>query len=572
MRTQKGFTLFTALISLLLVSISLALIFNMINTEETYLSLIQDQSSLSDLMTVGDIARADAFNTFIITLRTQWESYKSKDDAAFKLDRKYMDQNWDEFVNTFTKDAFFEQSFAAYFAQGLLFNLQYSQNPPGYNITIDDEGIRNTVDSTGDNTFDEVVAQMFIDGGEKVDVIECSTDNENCIGSFYLTLDTTKLPDEKYEILPVVTVLKYKSNQVIQRPVLSRQIYKIYMPWRGFQAFRVARNIAHGNDVEKSGNPAIGADTGLFSPDIHNTLEQARLGFCDPGTCAPRTNFFVTPTLTGDPNNRCHEISNPSISTSSLPTTLGFTSLTLQPFILFSDSTTANTQFKDLYQATLFSNLQSRPSDTIIYNNGLVMQGTAVPLTNDVNIFSVNVVVNKKRTKTYSDAAPGVGSTNYTPQSSFSVIDNMIEPVGGLGLFLDPDNSKSKYIWEVDSDWYNANRNLAVDSGNAGQSYELSCSEIEYTEIKLKFVETDPRYRVKASYGSLPVTINVVLIDQYTPFYFPPSNSWSDLEVRSDDYLEPITTLATADPALGNSWKCNSFINATAASCTPPPN
>ncbi|MFA5745846.1 MAG: prepilin-type N-terminal cleavage/methylation domain-containing protein [archaeon] len=573
MKSQKGFTLFTALISLLLVSISLALIFNMINTEETYLSLIQDQSSMSDLMTVGDIARADAFNTFLIVLRSQWELSKSK--TSFNLTRKQMDQNWNYFVDSFVQDTFFEQNFASYFAQGLIFNLQYSENPPGYNITIE-EHTGYEVGSNGDptdiddeNTFENVVVKMFEDGGKKIDVIDCETDDNNCVGSFYLTLDTTQLSDVDYEILPVVTVLKYKSNQVIQRPVLSRQIYKIYMPWRGFQAFRVARNIAHSRDAERSDNPAVAeSDTGLFNPEIHNTLEQARLGFCDPGTCAPRTDFFATPATTGIAS-QCQNIPDQTIAT---PTPAALSGVVFPPFGNYNlfDTSDPKSQFEKLYTAVLNENISSR-IDPMTYNNGLVMQGDTV---SDLNIFGVEVIMDKKRTKDVFGDAPGPAPASFS-QTRFSELSDMSGVSGGLGLFLNSETQRSKMLWEMPGlfTWYNANTNLSppiVATGEAtGASYDLSCSEMDFAKIILQFIETDPRYRVRKQYQNLPVTINVVLEDRYTPFYFPPNGVWSELSVTGNNYLGP-TSLGNVD-FTGNAWKCQNYVAPGGGSpCTPP--
>ena len=135
-KKEKGFNLFTALVSLLLVSITLVLIFNMIKTEETNLALIQDQSSSSDLITVSDLARADAFDVFVVTLRAQWELRYSQPGQEIRLNRQLMDDNWDTFVNQMIQKEFFNYNFSGYVADNIVLKLNNLPNPTGYVISV----------------------------------------------------------------------------------------------------------------------------------------------------------------------------------------------------------------------------------------------------------------------------------------------------------------------------------------------------------------------------------------------------------------------------------------------------
>ena len=125
-KRKKGFSLFTALVSLLLISISLILIFNMLKTEDTYLSMIEDQSSNSDLITIADLARADAFNSFVISLRVEWENFRNKPDNSINLSREDIDLNWDSFVDKVANDYFFDRKFNEFFATTLINKLEYN--------------------------------------------------------------------------------------------------------------------------------------------------------------------------------------------------------------------------------------------------------------------------------------------------------------------------------------------------------------------------------------------------------------------------------------------------------------
>lgn len=594
---RKGFTLFTALISLLLVSVALALIFNMINTEDTYLSLIQDQSSMSDLMTIADLARADAFNTFIITLRSNWEEYMSR--HPMQVTRDQMDMNWDDFTQWFVKDNFFERAFPAYFAQGILFNLKYKMDPPGYDIRTEtntgtkivcdggceygDSGCDCTIEttnSTGDtnNLFINVVIDVFKAGGERADIVDCNQEDTNCNGSFFLTLDTTQLADENYELLPIVTVLRTKSNQVIQRPVLSRQIYKIYMPWRGLQALRTARNIVLDNETERAVNPANPANhenTGFFSPKIHNTLEQARLGYCDPGTCLPREYFFKTPNKVGT-NNQCHTI--PKTLKSEVPSNL--LSIGQIPNLPgnYDNSENINSAFLELYKQSLIANLNARNNETITYNNGLIMEGApinSVPNSGspDVNISEFDVSVRSKRSKKYVTDVAKNYTHSYNELYFNNLGHNMPSLVGGLGLFLK--DNKSALIWQVNYDWYKDQNTLVLENDDlqfAGA--QLKCSEINYATTILKFIETDPRYKIKDAYKGVETNIKIYLREDFSEFYFTPNNDWSNLSVIDKGYLDPnhvtfeVTTLEQQSGV--QRWTCYSQVDTDASyTCGP---
>lgn len=597
---KKGFTLFTALISLLLVSVALSLIFNMINTEDTYLSLIQDQSSMSDLMTIADLARADAFNTFIITLRSNWEEHMSRNHMLVTRDQ--MDMNWDDFTQWFIKDNFFERAFPAYFAQGILFNLKYKMEPPGYDIQTEtntgtkmvctggceygDPVCSCTIEETDPNSdtnnlFIDVVVDIFKAGGEKADIIDCNQTDTNCNGSFFLTLDTTQLADENYELLPIVTVLRTKSNQVIQRPVLSRQIYKIYMPWRGLQALRTARNIVLDNDTEENENPATHENVGFFSPTIHNTLEQARLGYCDPGTCVPRNNFFVTPNTTGSDSNYCHEISK-TLETSIPNNLLDISNVSglIQTYDLSVDN--IKTPFEALYKQTFNNNISERTAEKITYNNGLIMDGDPIYAGSDINISEILLDVDIERSKTYMTETPK-GPEDYTVQT-FDNISKINNLVGGLGLFLK--DGKSAFIWDVANSWYNNPQDVNLPADSMQHAAELKCAEINNVTITLDFNETDPRYKIKDTYKGTATKITVRIVDDFTDFYFTPGDdpaSWAGLNLISNSsYLDPdsvggldqavLTELSDEQLGEGNQlWTCYSQVSAgnSAKTCGP---
>jgi len=136
LRNKKGFNLFTALISLMLLSITLVFIFNMVQTEENYLELINNQSQASDLLTIADISRADAFNNFVVSFREQWMSFRSDPRSEIILKRKDIMLDWDGFVDYFADYIFFDNSFENYFADNMVRSLNYTNPPTGYAINV----------------------------------------------------------------------------------------------------------------------------------------------------------------------------------------------------------------------------------------------------------------------------------------------------------------------------------------------------------------------------------------------------------------------------------------------------
>lgn len=574
---KKGFTLFTALVSLLLISVTLVLLFNMIKTEETYLSLISNQSAMSDLITIGDLARADAFDSFIVALRFNWETSNSSEDQRIILDRSELDTNWSDFVQIMANKQFFSMNFAGYFATALLLRLQYTVEPPGYKLVLEQLSNDTTSDGSLQNNgerYKAIVNQMFLDGGNKIDVVNCSNENSNeCTGSFYITIDATKLSDENYELLPKINVLRHKSQDVIQRPIFGRQVYKIYMPWRGFQALRTARRIAHSTQAEISSNPGYfydgsNSDVGLFNPKIHNTLEQARLGVCEPKSCAYREDLFTTVSADGF-SGSCLAPGDQEVEIKPVTPSGGFSSYSSpldSSYNVKTLSTDSSDIFTKLVEGTTKLNLDERSNldDVIVFNNGLEMIGASgLEGFGDVNIFNLNVTPELTRTKqiTEQNDAQSVSSGAFTP-SQFS-INTPGSLAGGFGLFYDTELQRARTFRELASisgDLWPFSLSLGEDSfGSTGQSITFNCAEIGSYIIRLKFKETDNRYRTLPSQDTF---IWVELRDSFTKYTFPPENGFNlstdpNTGYFTEDSIENYTTNDYLnEPSSTDDWIC----------------
>ncbi len=564
-KRKKGFSLFTALVSLLLISISLILIFNMLKTEDTYLSMIEDQSSNSDLITIADLARADAFNSFVISLRVEWENFRNKPDNSINLGREDIDLNWDSFVDKVAKDYFFDRKFNEFFATTLINKLEYTQDVIGYKVKVDSNN--STTDPS--KTLGAVIGVAFQDAGNKVDVVNCKQESESsCTGSFYFKFSTINLSEENFEYLPTVTVIRFKNNEVIQRPVLSRGLYKIYMPWRGFQAMRVARRIATSPEVEMSENPVlfdIEENLGLFNPLLHNSFEQARLGVCDPGSCAPRTSFFKTVDVDGF-NESC---------SSSYPVEgeeENFFSATSQINIFTPkvDYTLGNVGYDDVISLfnqmvinTVSDNLDSRSgSEGILFTKSLKMYGDALssyqgpiilPLEKQIIIDRINTKISSRATKNITEVLVNQGISSIELEEFNPSNINSIS--GGLGLFYDEVTKRGKQAYEIDNRYNDGVLDPAPLESSNLKCYELDDSTgISYNLI---FQETNSKYIV----GTNQPKIYINLQDGYSGFTYPSDQQSSFFINTAFGYIEPYPTEIIPDNSLDaqNKWMCDDY-------------
>ncbi|MDD4662363.1 MAG: hypothetical protein PHR48_00605 [Candidatus ainarchaeum sp.] len=512
-KNQKGFNLFTALVSLMLISITLVLIFNMVQTEDTYLSLIEDQSSISDLITVSDLARADAFNLFVVGLREQWENFRSSESNEILIGRPLVELSWNDFVDEMILRIFFESNFTGYFTENLLTKLKYSKDPVGYSINVD------SPEEEGD--LREVIEQMFEDAPTKAEVVNCEQEEDDiCVGSFYLYLSAAELSDEHMEKLPKVTIRRFKNNDVIQRPLFDKRIYKIYMPWRGFQAFKSVRRIALTPDGEMSDNPAQDAFNkgGLFDPVIHNSLEQARVGVCDKGSCAPRTNLFETVDVDGFDktcNDRDYSVSVSSngifISESGIDIKLkGNDPYEYKLRDYLSDSKTILDSLVEQTTKNILHKLGKNPSEEkkVVFGDGrLEMLGDIYAPTLPDTKIKINEIDsrNNPSISKYGEEAPQVESPGTNPLTVYKFDPSLSwNNSFGPGLFFnEEDNNSFMPLLNFQSP-----PTTQVNS-------QLRCTELDSVKYNFKFKENDVRYKVN---DDKEIYIYITLYDDYVSF------------------------------------------------------
>ncbi len=297
---QRGFNLFTALISFLLIMLAVLLVQSMIQTERNAADTIAKIESRSRLEATAEMARADAMQVFNYALRKKIEDWLSDEETGVvQLDLQ--NKTWEEIQTEFAESKFggAEGSQFAYFTAKSLEAIFYMPSHFGnYSIAIEET-------ETLERALRTAIAKSLDDF---FTVIECENgDPRTCEkGTFYVNLHLERLTQEEYEELPKLRVVDKATGDELKEVILPRTTFRIYVPLRFFKAIAEARALMHypegGGDFEDTSWLDTMADGGLFSPQHHNQIELMGLGLCDYGYCAPRTNPLENPvsgTLSG---------------------------------------------------------------------------------------------------------------------------------------------------------------------------------------------------------------------------------------------------------------------------------
>ncbi|MDP6671190.1 MAG: hypothetical protein QGI60_05265, partial [archaeon] len=282
--STKGFNLFTALVSFLLVALSVLLINGMIQSERAASSRIAQEQSMSELQAVADISRSDAIQVFNYGLRKAIEDWMTNEDTGGITLDFMRDRDWDSIKKKFAEAKFggTEGRQFAKFTSASLRAIFFGEGSFGnYSISIE-----------GEEAFETMLYELTkksVAENDFFEVIDCPTgDPKDCDkGTFYVNLKVAKLTQEEYEELPRIRVINKSTGDEIKEIILPRANFRIYVPLRVFKAIAEARAIAH-YPLTDGKIPAGATDKGLFSPNIHNQIEEMAIGMCDKDYCNPR--------------------------------------------------------------------------------------------------------------------------------------------------------------------------------------------------------------------------------------------------------------------------------------------
>ncbi len=395
-----------------------------------------------------------------------------------------------------------------------------------------------------------------------------------------MSLDVRELNDTDFEKLPKISVVSQKTNEVIQKPIFGRFNYRIYMPWRGWQALRVARRMALEESVEKvetseTENAVFqeinNGHKGLFDGYLINTLNQARLGFCDPKTCAPRTSFYKSPEETFM-NNNCSfsEDNNVTISFNS-PLQINENQITYNQnteYNVFNVGGTATQELLNLFSDTVEKNISERylgDLENILFKNSLKMIHRSsflqTPQSNSVDVyisgpqdinFTTAITVASPTTKKI--IATSGGNTNDITSHTFS-IDNISSSVGGFGTFVVEPEDNFPQLLLLSNNILNNFKPTGLESS------DLKCYHLNTATIQLSFKETDERY-VVGDESIIHINLNYI----FSPFAFPSNlgnNAFTNLSFNDTGFLESYSLIENQNPdiiPIGD-WTCYSNVD-----------
>ncbi len=295
-RSKKGFTLFTALVSILLIVLTVLLAQTMIRTERTVTDSVADIQEQQEMQAIADLARADAMQVFNFGVRYQIEQYLTNPDNSILLTPENV--SWNEMVKGFAIANFGGTDSGVQFANRTANHLT---NILGSGKGQDFKTFRLDLESNVE-LMRVVLQKLFQESVTQEDffeVIDCPDGvYTTCVGTFYVNLNMSRLSDEDYEKLPQIRVLNRDSGRVIKEPILPRSNFRIYVPLRIFKALAGAKALAHTpNDAPAQDSSYVEhteSDFGLLSARIHNEFEEMKLGVCDPQNCGFRTDPYLS--------------------------------------------------------------------------------------------------------------------------------------------------------------------------------------------------------------------------------------------------------------------------------------
>jgi len=283
---SKGFTLFTALVSFVLIALAFVLIQSMIESERNSTDTIETINEQTEMQNIADLARADALQLFNIGVRNQFEIWATNQENEFY----YMDQSsamgsWDGLVKDFAAaelggkeitDASGTSKSTEQFATAMAHYMSGIVQRSG---TYSFKGYSVKLVINEENPSDLSKFQRFLQGRVVAGVgayddpssatkpllepINC--DETSCnTGTFYINLDLTNITNAEYNNLPQIVVTSHATGRVIKQPILPRGNIRLYIPLRLFKAIWHTREIAR---------------TQIFS--FGTSIKSLGLGMCD---------------------------------------------------------------------------------------------------------------------------------------------------------------------------------------------------------------------------------------------------------------------------------------------------
>jgi len=529
-KSERGFNLFTALVSFLLITLSVLLINGMLQSERNAATRIGQEQSMAELQAVSDMARADAIQIFNYGLRKAIEEWMT-DPQVGGITLNLSDKSWDEIKQSFAEAKFggSEGRQFANFTAATLEALFYSEAHFGnYAVSL-----------TGDRqTLEELLQKLTAESVKEDDffqVIGCETgDPKQCPkGTFYVNLKVTKLSQEDYERLPKLRILNKATGDEIKEVILPRANFRIYVPLRVFKAIAEARALAH--YPLSNGQIDHKRDRGLFSGWFHNMVEEMGLGLCDKDNCAPRTNPFAASSDTTIGGKACPGDGTYDGSQTVLLTKGG----SYNPHDAQSGAASSmETVLQGIVKKMVCDVAKEAKAAGWIDFDGAADKFELVTGGGCIGLQEVEVVASSRISKNIVHNA--TESATQTPGGGYTETDCSRTPYRKIGLYLDGGKIQVPAI---------SSSTLSC-TGSVGTQGQAQCTEIKRLSVRLWFKELDPTYMVDKTMKK-PKIYNIKLVDNsFVPF----TANWTQDGFGGCFYSGPPTP---TDCKFSEGWTCS---------------
>ncbi len=302
-----GFTLFTAMVSFIVIGIGVVVIQHMINSEQNYSQIISSLLNQQEMDSTKDIIRLDALQVFNLVYRAKFFEYFDANFSPEQSNDDYIDvglgKDWPTFQNNFTCEMFFGGNcdgtkFSVFVANkiiGLLYEYSGYFKGSTYWFRIYDYSWQKTnpLDITSPTTTPSITQTQFTnalsegllgakDAGKFMQLILCDkTDQAKCEnGSFYTNIDLYSISPELYLNLPRVFLKRAYDDSSVDDAILPNNIISFFIPMRLYGALAFTRNTLQNFDFEQYKDEWFGDDVGnvscsFFSGKEYAVLEQS---------------------------------------------------------------------------------------------------------------------------------------------------------------------------------------------------------------------------------------------------------------------------------------------------------
>ncbi|MFH1240224.1 MAG: hypothetical protein V1672_03325 [Candidatus Diapherotrites archaeon] len=478
---QRAFNLFTALVAFVLIMLTILLVQSMLSSEDTVISTIARLESQSKLYAVAHITRADALQIFNYFVRYYIEDWITESGGTYLMDDPTVLRNWDDLQKEYAITYFGGginkgDSFAWKLARNLRSYFRATTSFGNYTMKLEDRDVDMSYFQNPNNAdpLKEVIGTTMDESalaGEFFEVIGCENgDPDNCdLGTFYITFAGSKITDEDYEQAPVLKIVDNSTNEFVKIGIIPRHDLRIYVPLRLFKALAIARDAAlNYNELNN-----LSQNNGLLSPRVHNEIEEMKLGFCDKGYCAPRTNPYMPPDAK-EWENKCNGTSEVTMDNGGTYT-----------------SATKNIQLAELVKARVCEITALNDALNADYGDFIILESDSPAICGMPSKLSdLTVQVNPKASKQIHNTGnllkdvpnPAIGSYNsgICPISQNNGFDNP-----NAALFGTAENTE----------YYTAASASCSSSVTTGVEY-AECAEVTGVVAELVFVEENPKYKV----------------------------------------------------------------------------